>query len=306
MASPATDPRAEFLEKLNQQVGLRLAEPECDRVREFAGFFYERIAMSDLEDRNAEDDASLLISTWKRFQKRDTDKVQIQVANPVHARDGWQSRHTTVWLMSRDMPFIVDSVLIALSHNGQVTHHLNNVVLGIDRNEVGEIEDLTTDIDHPNRELLLYAEVDRLTDEDLPELQQRLRETIQDLQAAVGDFAAMSDKLSQAVATSRSAVVPNGEVAESMEFLDWLSKDNFTFLGFREFEYAGDCIRQVGDPLGVLRVRGRASERRLSEQTLQTRGFLLEVSLLAFSKGGTRTRVHRPESTDYVGVRRFY
>ena len=57
--------------------------------------------------------------------------------------------------------------------------------------------------------------------------------------------------------------------------------------------------------LGILRLRGRASERRLSEQPARTRSFLLEPKVLAFSKSGTRSRVHRPAYPDYVGIRRF-
>jgi len=299
------DLSAEHREKLHRQIALRLNDSERTRVCEFADLFFERVAASDLEARSAEDDASLVISTWKRFSRRAPDEVQIQVANPVHARDGWQSRHTAIWLMSRDMPFVVDSVLMALSHKGQVTHHLNNVVFSVDRDAAGAIESLGKEIGHPNRELLLYAEVDRLADADLVGLEGRLAETVADLQAVVDDFTVMKEKLGEIVEVSRAATAPDGDVDESLEFLDWLVKDNFTFLGFREFEYAGDCIRQVGDPLGILRLRGKASERKLSDQPERTRDFLLEGTLLAFSKSGTRSRVHRPAYPDYVGVRRF-
>lgn len=291
-----------YLAQLERQIALRLQDPERSRVQEFARLSYERVAAADLEDRNPEDDASLTIETWKRFQRRNVDEIQIQVANPVHARDGWQSKHTTVWIMTRDMPFVVDSVLMALSHNGQITHYLNNVVFGVDRAENGDIEGLTRSLDHPNRELLLYAEVDRLADQDLAELEARLKETIRDLVAVVTDFRPMKEKLAELKHQLEDSAVSD---PESMAFLDWLAADNFTFLGFRSFEYSGDLIRQVGEPLGILRERNRASERKLSDQPERTRAFLLEPALLAFSKSGTRSRVHRPAYPDYVGIRRF-
>ncbi|TNF86048.1 MAG: NAD-glutamate dehydrogenase [Gammaproteobacteria bacterium] len=291
-----------YLAKLDRQIALRLQDPERARVAEFARLAFERVAPLDLEDRSAEDDASLTIDTWKRFQRRNVEQIQIEVANPVHARDGWQSKHTTVWIMARDMPFVVDSVLMALSHEGQVVHYLNNVVFGVDREEDGSISALTTDIEHSNRELLLYAEVDRLTDQELPNLEARLIKTIQDLEAVVGDFQLMKERLREVKEEAKGSPAAD---PESLAFLDWLAGDNFTFLGFRSFEYSGDCIRQVGDPLGVLRLRNRASERRLSEQSEQAQAFLLDPSLLAFSKSGTRSRVHRPAYPDYVGVRRF-
>ncbi|MGE0625348.1 MAG: NAD-glutamate dehydrogenase [Pseudomonadales bacterium] len=304
MSSTASDADivSGYLARLQRQIALRLDDPERSRVAEFARLNFESNAPADLAGRSAEDDASLVIDTWKRFLHRDTGTIQIEVANPVHARDGWQSRHTTVWVMTRDMPFVVDSVLMAFSQNGQGTHYLNNVVFGVDRDESGAIVALNRDIRHPNRELLLYAEVDRLADADLPELEERLRVTSNDLEAVVGDFAAMKARLREVTA---EAIASAGTDEESLAFLEWLARDNFTFLGFREFEYAGDCIRQVGEPLGTLRLRARASERRLSEQAERTRAFLLEPKLIAFSKSGTRSRVHRPAYPDYVGIRRF-
>jgi len=293
---------AAYLEQLERQIALRLQEPERSSVVEFARLFYERVAAADLQERSAEDDASLTIDTWKRFHRRDVDEIQVEVANPVHARDGWQSNHTTVWIMSRDMPFVVDSVLMALSHNGQVTHYLNNVVFGVDRDAEGDITSLNRDLSHPNKELLLYAEVDRLADQDLPELESRLQDTVRDLTAVVGDFDAMRAKLAEVRSQAEGSPAADDE---SLAFLDWLAADNFTFLGFRSFEYAGDRIRQTGDRLGVLRVRNRASERKLSDQSERTRDFLLKPALLAFSKSGTRSRVHRPAYPDYVGIRRF-
>ncbi|MEM8767277.1 MAG: NAD-glutamate dehydrogenase [Pseudomonadota bacterium] len=304
-AAPDADAVETYLSALQRQIALRLPEPERDLVSEFARLSFERVAVADITDRSAEDDASAIIYTWKRFQRRDTEAVQIDVINPVHARDGWQSRHTTVWIMIRDMPFVVDSTLLALSQNGQITHYLNNVVFGVDRAEDGTITGLSTDIKHPNRELLFYAEVDRLADADLPALKSRLEEMISDLTAAVGDFSAMKAKLKEVVDATAVAAQALDDVEESLAFLEWLAHDNFTFLGFREFEYAGDCIRQVGDPLGVLRRRGRASERKLSEQPERTRSFLLEPTVLTFSKSGTRSRVHRPAYPDYVGIKRF-
>ncbi len=291
-----------YLTQLERQIALRLQEPERSRVQEYSRLTSERVAAADLDGRSPEDDASLTIDTWKRFQRRNVDEIQILVANPVHARDGWQSKHTIVFIMTRDMPFVVDSVLMALSHNGQITHYLNNVVFGVDRADDGSITSLTRALDHPNRELLLYAEVDRLADGDLAELKTRLEATIRDLEAVVSDFGAMKGKLAELRSQAEGSAAAD---AESLAFLDWLAADNFTFLGFRSFEYSGDCMRQVGDPLGILRMRNRASERKLSDQPERTRAFLLEPALLAFSKSGTRSRVHRPAYPDYVGIRRF-
>jgi NAD-specific glutamate dehydrogenase len=100
--------------------------------------------------------------------------------------------------------------------------------------------------------------------------------------------------------------LPKDEIEEGLAFLRWLPTGNFTFLGYREFDFSGGVIRQVeGSALGTLRNREPASERALADQSEQARAFLLEPRLLAFSKSGTRSQVHRPAYPDYIAVKRF-
>src|SRR5262249_18746675 len=46
-------------------------------------------------------------------------------------------------------------------------------------------------------------------------------------------------------------------------------------------------------------------ERRLRDQPADARAFVLERKVLAFSKSGTRSQVHRPTYPDYIAIRRF-
>ncbi|NJN52527.1 MAG: NAD-glutamate dehydrogenase, partial [Gammaproteobacteria bacterium] len=49
----------------------------------------------------------------------------------------------------------------------------------------------------------------------------------------------------------------------------------------------------------------RGHARSLNDQPEETRSFILEQRLLAFSKSGTRSQVHRPAYPDYIAVKRF-
>jgi len=302
-----SEQRGTYVARLVNHISLRLAEAEFERVAHFAALFWSRIPEQDLANRNVDDDAGATIDSWRKFERRDPEQFQILVENPEHARDGWQSSHTVVRVMAPDMPFVVDSVLIALSHDGLITHHLNNVVFAVDRDETGAITRLSLERQHPARELLIYAEIDRVDARDMAALRERLEQTMLDLQAIVADFLPMKEQLRRIVGELHSTPppLPEEEVSEAIAFLEWLSANNFTFLGYREFEYTDDTMRQVGASLGSLRARSRASERRLSDQPERTRSFLMEPKLLSFSTAGTKSRVHRPAYPDYVGIKRF-
>ncbi|MCZ6617492.1 MAG: NAD-glutamate dehydrogenase, partial [Gammaproteobacteria bacterium] len=296
-----------YVTRLVDSLRNRLPEGEFEPAERFARQFWSRTPEEDLSERRVEDDAAATIECWRLFRDRDPAEVQINVMNPEHGRDGWQSRCTVVQVAAPDMPFMVDSVLIALSHDGLITHHLNNVVFAVDRDAQGRITGTTLERDHSSRELFLYAEIDRLDEEDIGALKERLGRTVVELKAIVGDFAAMKEQLQTLISEIREATlpVPAEETGEAITFLEWLAADNFFFIGYREFAYVDDTMNQTGQSLGALRVRSRASERRLSDQPKNTLAFLMSASLLSFSKSGTRSSVHRYAYPDYIGIKRF-
>ena len=296
-----------YVGRLIDRINLRISEAEFETAATFARLFWSRTPEADLLARDVDDDAGAMIDSWRLFKTRPADDVQIYLTNPVHARDGWQSSHTVVRVIAPDMPFMVDSILLALSHDGLITHHLSNIVFAVERDECGEVLSLKIPQEHVSKELFIYAEIDRVDNEDIAALQLRLEETTADLSAVVNDFQPMKEQLRRVIDELRQSSLPLSEedVDEAVAFLEWLESFNFTFLGYREFDYTDDMIRQTPDALGVLRRRTRASERRLSEQPKTTQAFLLEPTLLSFSKSGTKSRVHRPAYPDYVGIKKI-
>ncbi len=275
---------------------------------EFVRLWWSRIPAEDLRSRDTENDSAACVACWRAFSRRDPEATAVHALNPSAARDGWQSRYTVVRVMTPDMPFVTDSVQMALSHDGLVVHHLGNVVLSTERDEDGTVTALSRDRSWPRREVFIYAEIDRLPDAELPGLIERLELALRDVRAAVSDFSAMKTRLSDLTKALRGSPppIPSDEFEEAMDFLDWLPLNNFTFLGYRYFDYRDGAIRQrEGSTLGMLRNRRVATPRHLSEQRDRVRSFLLDPTLLSFSQSGTRSRVHRHAYPDYIGIREF-
>ncbi len=277
-------------------------------LEQFVQLWWSRIPEEDLKPRDAHNDSGACIEAWRAFSVRDPQATEIHVGNPTAARNGWHSRYTVVRVMTPDMPFVTDSVLIALSHDGLVTHHLGNVVLSTERDDQGALQAVSRDRSWPQREVFIYAEIDRIPEAELPRLHERLETTLADVRAAVTDFAAMKNRLAQLTAELRASPppLPGDELEEALAFLDWLPQNNFTFLGYRSFDYRDDTIRQdEEESLGVMRNRRSATPRQLSEQRERVRAFLLNPTVLSFSQSGTKSRVHRPAYPDYIGIRKF-
>src|SRR5581483_5161562 len=153
-------------------------------------------------------------------------------------------------------------------------------------------------------------EIDRCTGRSaLDALEQDLLRVLQDVRSAVEDEQKMRS-LAGAVAMEISEnppPLPEKEIAEGVELLDWLADGHFTFLGFRDYTLSedGGSLRPVpGTGLGILRddTPESGSFAALPQEVRQK---ARERQLLILTKANSRATVHRPHYLDYIGVKKF-
>jgi glutamate dehydrogenase len=101
-------------------------------------------------------------------------------------------------------------------------------------------------------------------------------------------------------------------VEETLAFLQWVKEDNFVFLGTRAYSY--EALDQEGIDnasargLGLLRDPNVKVLRRgddLVTMTPELRAFLTSPDPLIVTKANVRSRVHRRDYMDYIGIKRF-
>jgi glutamate dehydrogenase len=134
---------------------------------------------------------------------------------------------------------------------------------------------------------------------------------LRDVRKAVDDWQAMRERLAEAVEELRGDPPPvsSDELAEAVQFLEWLRDDHFTFLGFRCYdleEQDGDevLVARPETGLGILRDAPR-SVKRFSEQPPQVQRLAHVPEALMLTKANSKATVHRPSYMDYVGIKRF-
>ncbi len=105
--------------------------------------------------------------------------------------------------------------------------------------------------------------------------------------------------------------LPVDDIAEAVQFLEWLSADNFTMFGVREYALTGkghDFDTVKGSGLGILRGDDIPVFTRGGQTvtiTPQLRAFFDEPKTLIVTKANAKSRVHRRVYLDQVGVKRF-
>ncbi|QOR38289.1 NAD-glutamate dehydrogenase [Billgrantia diversa] len=310
--------RQEILKQLRERLDSRLEKARADEVEAFARHFYATVPLEDLADRRLDDLYGATLSVWHFIQNFDHALPKVRVFNPDFEEHGWQSSHTFVAVLHEDMPFLVDSVRIELNRRGLTVHAIHNAVLAVERNrshdllQVGSPREANAP-DH--RESLIAIEIDRHSSpEVLADIEQSLQEVLRDVRIAVGDYEAMSERARDVVTelkATRPEQIEPGDHEEAIAFLEWLVRDNFTFLGYDAYSIESDAdgdrlAKEPGSELGVFRLDlPRYQERIRTEIGIEGNRFVLVPQLLSFAKSSHHARVHRPTYPDYISIDRY-
>lgn len=278
--------------------------------------YYRHAAAEDLADRSEADRAAAVEHHLDSGAVRPAGTAIVRVFTP---EDTSAVGRTVVEVVTDDMPFLVDSVTMALDRADHAVHLVLHPQLVVRRDPDGRLTELVDDgadgadradtsADDLGRESWMHVEIDRLDESEHPALAALLEQVLADVRAAVEDWPQMLDRLSAVVRDleENPPPVPAEEVTESAAFLRWLGENHFTFLGYREYRLEGDQgaeqLRSVdGTGLGILQGDDSTPRPLVGPAAAKAR----EKSLLVLTKANTRATVHRSVHLDYVGVKVF-
>ena len=309
--------RRETIEAVLALSATRLNAEQRLQVEVFAREYVRHLDADDLAERTPEDLCGAVLSQWQFGAARTAGQPKVRVLSPTMAENGWASRHSVIEIVNDDMPFLVDSTTSEINRQGLTLHLIAHPIFAVERGADGALVSLRPRNEAPQaaRESWMHIEVDRLVDpQQRTELVAGIERVLADVRAAVQDWKPMSARLQEAAAAYASAPtsLPPALVAESRAFLEWLADDHMTLLGYRQHDLVSengeDALRLVaGSGLGVLR-EGDAAPESASFSRLPASARALAhapLPLVVVTKADTRSTVHRPGYTDYVGVKRF-
>ncbi|MCG7600936.1 NAD-glutamate dehydrogenase [Halomonas sp. McH1-25] len=318
MQHVAIDGKQEFLAQLREQLAKRLPQEKVKAIAAFAEDFYASAPFEDLAERHLDDIYGATLNVWHFMQQHDPKSPKVGVYNPDFEKHGWQSSHTVIGVLQQDMPFLVDSVRIELNRRGITVHAIHNAVLAVDRDKQHRLKRVTSVHDEQapeTDESVIVIEIDRHSDPAvLEDLETSIRDVLRDVRTAVEDFEAMRGQVGAALdelKASRPDQIGSGNHEEAIAFLEWLRNDNFTFLGYDEYEVVKengqDQLCHVKDSdLGVFKLdQPRYRERIRNDLGVEDDHYVLVPELLSFAKSAYHSRVHRPAYPDYICVDRY-
>jgi len=306
-----------ILKNVAQLIKKKVPKDSADLVEQFANLLYSNISSLDLSNRNDSDMYGATLSLWSSLNEHTDDEPVIHVFNPSVSKNGWKSSHTIIEVIVKDMPFLVDSIRIALNRLGLSPHLMLNSPLKMVRDKNKNITKISSSVDTTikatSEETIFFIEIDRQAGKkELDAIKAELLSVVEDITLTVNDWQPMLKKFNSVIANVKKGKLPGTKAAkeDTVEFLSWLANNNFTLMGYRSYDVKavkGDIKLEanLGSSLGLMSNSSGTQDRLISSLNESGREIALGKNHLILTKTNSHSRVHRPAQLDYIGVKRF-
>ncbi len=296
--------------KVITQATAALQERRSDVPPAFVAQIFARGVPEDVVRYAATDLATLAERAWDFLAERPAGSPKISCE--TLELDASHASITVIEIANDDMPFLVDSVMGELAEHRLIVRLVAHPVLGVKR-QGGRLVALgAPDAADSARESFIHIHIDPIADDAARAgLVRALQVVLGEVRLAVQDWRTMIERVNGVIADLKTnpPPLPVDEIAEAIQFLQWLLADHFTFLGVRDYKFDGHALNPDFDSaLGIMRDRELKVLKRgeeLLEFTPEIMAFLQEPRPLIIAKANIHAHVHRRVYLDYVGVKRF-
>ena len=137
-----------------------------DRKR-FLQTYYANVDAEDMATRDPAALAAVALSHLK-FARQRRGRALVRVFNPTLREHGYTSPHTVIEMVNDDMPFLVDSIGLALTRRALTLHFLAHPIFAVARDSAGVLRSVeergAAGDKHQRLESFQHVEVDRMVD----------------------------------------------------------------------------------------------------------------------------------------------
>ena len=302
---------------------LRAGLPHEDDV--LIARFYRHVDVEDLRERSAEEMLEPPRDLRSFGSDRPSGRALVRVLTPDEG-PSWLVHKSVIQVVTDDMPFLVDSVVTALTGLKRTIRLVVHPQMVVRRDVTGHLLEVcpldpldlgkTGDTQRTHDMLVeswMNIEIDGETSADeSAQLVAKLQDVLRDVREAVEDWPRMCQRandLSDSLILTPPSGIQVEEENEAAALLRWLANDHFTFLGYREYDLIGEPGEEelgpvTGTGLGILR-SDQAVSSAFAKLPAKVRASARERHILIVTKANSRSTVHRSAYLDYIGVKRF-
>ncbi len=294
------------------QAGELLAKHRGDIPPTFIAQLYGHAVPEDVARYSADDLFDLAERAYDFLRERKPGEAKVRCETVQLQGSGDSTPISVVEIANDDMPFLLDSVMGEITDRKLGVHLVAHPIFNVYRD--GQSLKALEPAHHGGgvRESLIQIHLDAIENADVcAALVRALHRVLTDVRMAVEDWRPMLDRVNGIVEDLKAnpPPLPVDELAETIQFMQWLLADHFTFLGVRNYRLVDNALEPDFDSaLGIMRDRDLRVLKRgdeLLEMTPEIMAFLKEPRPLIIAKANIHAHVHRRVYLDYIGVKRY-
>ncbi len=276
--------------------------------------YFDSTALDALEEREPAHLAQIVLSHMALGQTRAPADIAIRVTSPdAEASD---SPLAQLQVCVEDMPFLVDTLLIAVRQAGAALDWTAHPIVRLERDIDSQLLGLK-DSENSVSEAWIHLEFEPLESEpEYAALEASVAEHLADLRMVIADQDQMRGRIQSAIKSLTGVPAPTDalrlERIEAAEFLRWLGDGHFTILASAETRFQIDAdgrARSIPDPsaaLGLARAGARFADiDALVAPREELDKYAESPRVVVLTKAALQATVHRPEYMDHIAVRYF-
>lgn len=262
------------------------------------------IGALDEDDLAGIDPRNLAAILWDAFaQVAQRTTPGCQIAQSRYA-DGRSSMSTALLILNEDMPYLVDSFVMALRRQRVVASGVMNAVLPVRRDDAGRVV-AVGEAGAPLESYVLCLLAEDLPQDELAALVERIQMVARDAATVHRDAAAMADRMTAVAAAAAAQGTPSGQ--EVAAFLDWARTEGFEPFGYAYYFVkpgVRELERDIPSRIGVLQdtahpVYGNSLQNIPGDFEILSR----RDDTLSIVKADVAGTLHRDQPLDFIGVR---
>lgn len=257
----------------------------------------------DLAGITPESLASVLWEGFSSVSALSATGCHISPLRYADGRGGWAS---ALLILNPDMPFLVDSIVMAMRRLRIASRAVLNAVLSVRRSTDGSVthvERAKAGSD-PLESCVLCLLSEEIEQKDLTALIASIHMVAGDAAAVRRDAAAMAQKMSQVAAATASG---DAEGQEAAAFLEWARNGGFESFGYAYYRVVSGQSKLVRDIPSRIGVLGDAThplyDTCLAGIPEDFDSLVARINALSVVKADVQSTLHRDQQLDFIGVR---
>lgn len=258
--------------------------------------------------------AQMVEAHWHLTNKKDMNEPSIQIYTPLIPAQN--TRKTIINIVNDDMAFLIDSIVAEINRHNLLIDFLVHPLLYALYDKNGTLQDIS---DQPQKGYVRQSHIhihirDTVSQTLLESLNSSLTHIIDDVRIANRDWAPMLNKLKEAgqeLSASKNKE-KQSDIAQYCDFIDYLYANNFTLLGYREYQFvegkSGLKSRIVkGHSLGLLHDEDRPAYINENQEglTADLQNLRRNLPAVFVSKTNRLATVHRRVPMDAIAIKTF-